>query len=72
MSNELSKDEGVAWEVFLQGLDVTSGELVNEVRKDCENPLTLTSTKEIGSFFKQVQEVLRPLLRLLQRCKGIK
>jgi hypothetical protein len=27
-------------EVLLQGLDVTSDELVNGTRKECENPLT--------------------------------
>ena len=36
-------DEGLAWEVSLQGLDVASGELVNGVRKECENSLTLTN-----------------------------
>ena len=40
MSQKLSRDEGLAWEVFLQGLDVTSGELVHGARKECENPLT--------------------------------
>ena len=38
---EHSTDEGLAWEVFLQGLDVTSGELVNEARKEFENPFTI-------------------------------
>ena len=27
----------------LQGLDVTSGELFNGARKECQNPLTLTT-----------------------------
>ena len=31
----------LAWEVFWQSLDVTSGELVNGAKKECENPLTL-------------------------------
>jgi len=39
-SNEISRDEELAWEFLLQGLDVTTGELVNEARKQCENPLT--------------------------------
>ena len=37
ISKELSRDEGLAWEVFLQGLDVTSNKLVNEARKECEH-----------------------------------
>ena len=41
-------DKGLAWEVFLQGLDVTGGELVNGAtngaRKECENPLTSIKT----------------------------
>ena len=41
-SKELSNDEGLAWEVFLQGLDVTSSELINGARKECENPFTPT------------------------------
>ena len=40
MWKEHSKDEGLVWEVFLQGLDVTSGKLVNGPRKECENSLT--------------------------------
>ena len=36
----MSRDEELAWEVFMQGLDVTSGELVNGARKKCKNPLT--------------------------------
>ena len=48
----MSRDEELAWEVFMQGLDVTSGELVDGERKECENPLTsildhhLTSSSE--------------------------
>ena len=41
-SKERYRDKGLAWEVFLQGLDVTGGELVNEARK-CENPLTINN-----------------------------
>ena len=35
------RDEGLAWKVFLQSLDVASGELVNEARKEslCEKPI---------------------------------
>ena len=33
---EHSRDEGLAWEVFLQALDVTNGELVNGSRKECK------------------------------------
>ena len=40
-STEISRDEELAWEVFLQGLDITSGNLVNRARKQCKNPLTL-------------------------------
>ena len=29
--------------MFLQGLDMTSGELVNGARKECKNPLTCIS-----------------------------
>jgi hypothetical protein len=40
----------------MQGLDVTSGELVDGARKECENPLTLRSFKTITTiriiFFK--------------------
>jgi hypothetical protein len=36
----MSRDEELAWEVFMQGLDVTSGELVDGARKEGENPLT--------------------------------
>ena len=46
MSKKISRDEELAWEVFLQGLDVTSSELVNGARKECENPLTLYTTVE--------------------------
>ena len=38
----MSRDEELAWEVFMQGLDVTSSELVNIARKECENPLTVS------------------------------
>jgi hypothetical protein len=41
MWKEHSRDEGLAWEVFLQGLDVTNSKLVNGVRMECENSLTL-------------------------------
>ena len=41
MSKKLSRDGKLAWEVFLQYLDVTSGELVNGARKECKNPLTI-------------------------------
>ena len=40
-SKEHSREARLAWEVFVQGLDVISGELVNGARKECENPLTL-------------------------------
>jgi hypothetical protein len=40
MLDEQSMAEGLTREVLLQGLDVTSDELVNGTRKDCENPLT--------------------------------
>ena len=40
-SKEISRDEGLAWEVFLQGLDVTSSELVDGAMKECKNPSTL-------------------------------
>jgi hypothetical protein len=43
MLKEHSRDEGLAWEVFLQGLDVTSGELANWARKMCKNPLTINN-----------------------------
>ena len=36
MSKEISKDEGLAWEVFLQGLNMNSGKLVNGARKEYE------------------------------------
>lgn len=39
MLHEHPRDEGLAWEVSLQGLDVTSGKLVNGATKECENPL---------------------------------
>ena len=29
----MSRDDELAWEVFMQGLDVTSGELVDGARK---------------------------------------
>lgn len=32
----------------MQGLDVTSGGLVNEARKESENPLTITSRKTMS------------------------
>jgi hypothetical protein len=38
---EHSRDEGLALEVFLQGFDVTSDEIVNEARKEFENPSTI-------------------------------
>ena len=38
---EHSRDERLAWEVFLQGLDMTNDKLVDGARKECENPLTL-------------------------------
>jgi hypothetical protein len=40
MLKKHSRDEGLVWEVFLQGLDVTGGELVNATSKECENPFT--------------------------------
>jgi hypothetical protein len=46
MSKEMSRDEELAWEVFMQGLDVTSNKLVHGARKECENPLT-TSPQNI-------------------------
>jgi hypothetical protein len=45
MSKEMSRDEELTWEGFMQGLDVTSGELVDGARKECENPLTLRSCR---------------------------
>ena len=42
MLKEHYGNEELAWEVFLQGLDVTSGGLVNGARKECENPLTIS------------------------------
>ena len=39
MSKEHSRDEGLAWKVFLQGLNVASGEVVNEARKEYIKPL---------------------------------
>jgi len=39
----MSRDEELAWEVFMQDLDVTSGELVDGARKECKNPLTSTN-----------------------------
>jgi hypothetical protein len=36
----MSRDEELAWEVFMQGLDMTSSELVDGARKECKNPLT--------------------------------
>ena len=50
MSKELSRDEGLAWEVFLQGLDMTSGELVNGTRKECEHPLTRSPTLNVNEI----------------------
>ena len=48
MSKKLSRDEGLAWEVCLQGLDVTSHELVHGARKEYKNPLTLgTSNHQV-------------------------
>ena len=44
MLKEHSRNEGVAWEVFLQGLDVTSNKLVNGARKECEKSIN----KDIG------------------------
>ena len=41
MSKELSRDEGLAWGMVLQNLNVTSGKLVNGARKECKNPLTI-------------------------------
>ena len=45
----MSRDEERAWEVFMQGLDVTSGELVNGARKECGNPLTMVRLLELHS-----------------------
>jgi len=51
MSKEISKDEGLAWEVFLQGLDMTSGELVNEARNECESPLTFGEHAMVSQLY---------------------
>ena len=40
---ELSRDEGLAWEVFLQGLDMTSGKIVNGAMKECEDMLAMSN-----------------------------
>ena len=38
----MSRDAELAWEVFRQGLDMTSGGLVNGARKESKNPLIAT------------------------------
>ena len=40
----MSRDEKLAWEVFMQGLDVTSGKLVHGARKECKKSI---NTKEL-------------------------
>ena len=40
MLKKCSRDEGLAWEVLWQSLDVISSQLVNEARKECKNPST--------------------------------
>ena len=51
-SKEIFKDEELAWEVFLQGLDVTSGKLVNGARNEYENPSTnITRGTRKSHFF---------------------
>ena len=49
MLEEHSSNERLTWEVFLQGLDVTSGKLVNEARKESENPLTIKTSLVLAS-----------------------
>lgn len=40
MLKEHYTDERLTWEVLWQGLDGTSGELVNVTRIECEHPST--------------------------------
>ena len=60
MSKEMSRDEELAWEVFKQGLDVTSGELVDGARMECENPLTTT-----WDFLRFTLVVISPIILLI-------
>ena len=66
MLKESSRDDSLAWEVFWQSLDMTRGKVINEARKECENPLTTTSASTVLLCL-LVQRVLMYLLMQHER-----
>ena len=63
-------DGGLAWEMFLQGLDMTSGELVNGARKECGKPLTLANSlsRAVWAQYNEFESLLTLSEALTRMC----